>query len=333
MQLNTFYWHQNHEQGNFYEKFCLYIVGRSIRDGNVTTYLQLAQKWNLSSKIRRHSLFYQHSQPLYDVLQKEIENLEIVQGVNFEFTDSLENNVTKYLLIFDDSCEELGPSKAFVDIATAGRHRGLSTIHFKHNLFHQSEFGRDVDLQNTRKLLFSNLPMTWSKSARLVNRWNSDQTALVDWYWDATCVLYGHLSIDLSPGTDDRLAFFFTIIGFIPSKLFIDDRPNQSKLMDDEHTKPSYSPSVPIRIPHVQMTFLESWPTEFVQFLFGCIVKILQGDLQGVERHHVTKFQNEVRLFSKERVTSKQRRDVLASEKGLQLIKVITPPLINHLLW
>ena len=33
--------------------------------------------------------FYQHSQPLYDVMQKEIESLEFVQGVNFEFIDSL----------------------------------------------------------------------------------------------------------------------------------------------------------------------------------------------------------------------------------------------------
>ena len=39
--------------------------------------------------------FFQHSQPLYDVMQKEIENLEFVCGVNFEFIDSLKNNGTK----------------------------------------------------------------------------------------------------------------------------------------------------------------------------------------------------------------------------------------------
>ena len=50
---------------------------------------------------------YQHSQPLYDVKQKEFENLEFVQGVNIEFFDSLKNNGTKYLLIFDDSREEI----------------------------------------------------------------------------------------------------------------------------------------------------------------------------------------------------------------------------------
>ena len=77
-------------------------------------------------------------------MEMEIENLEFVQGVNFELTDSLNNHGTKYLLTFDDSCEDICNSKAFVDIATAGRHRGLRTIYIKHNLVHQSKEGRDV---------------------------------------------------------------------------------------------------------------------------------------------------------------------------------------------
>ena len=47
---------------------------------------------------------YQHSQPLYDVMQNEIENLEFMQRANSEFIDLLKNNGTKYLLIFDNSC-------------------------------------------------------------------------------------------------------------------------------------------------------------------------------------------------------------------------------------
>ena len=69
-------------------------------------------------------------------MQKEIENLECVQCVNFKLIDSFKNNGTKYLLIFDNSCEEICDSKAFVDIATAGGHRGLSALYIKHNLFH-----------------------------------------------------------------------------------------------------------------------------------------------------------------------------------------------------
>ena len=45
----------------------------------------------------------------------------------------------------------------------------------------------------------------------------------------------------------------------------------------------------------------------------------------------VVKFQSKARLLSVKRTTSKQRRDILASERGLQLIKIITPPVVNHL--
>ena len=71
--------------------------------------MQLIYNWlkigTFQPKFDKIYFFDQHSQPLYDVMQKKIENLEFVQGVNFEFTDSLENNGTKYLLVFDDSCE------------------------------------------------------------------------------------------------------------------------------------------------------------------------------------------------------------------------------------
>ena len=62
-------------------------------------------------------------------MSKNIKNIQFIQGVDFEFIQSLPNNGTKYLLIFDDSCEEISSSKEFVKIATAGRHKGLSTIY------------------------------------------------------------------------------------------------------------------------------------------------------------------------------------------------------------
>ena len=41
--------------------------------------------------------FFQHPQPFYDFMQKELENLEFVNGVKFEVIDSLKNNGTEYL--------------------------------------------------------------------------------------------------------------------------------------------------------------------------------------------------------------------------------------------
>ena len=114
----------------------------SLVDPSETGKSQLIYNWlkigTFQPKFDKIYFFYQHPQPLFDVMQKEIENLEFVQGVDFEFFDSLKNNGTKYLLIFDDSYEEICNSKAFVNIATAGRHRGVSTIYIKHKLFHQS---------------------------------------------------------------------------------------------------------------------------------------------------------------------------------------------------
>ena len=74
-------------------------------------------------------------------MERGIEGLEFVVGVNFEFNLSLKNSGTKCLSILDNSCEEICNSKAFFDIATAERHRGLNTIRIKHNLFHQSKPG------------------------------------------------------------------------------------------------------------------------------------------------------------------------------------------------
>ena len=182
-------------------------------------------------------------------MQKEKENLEFVQGVNFDFIDSLKNNGTKYLLIFDDACEEVCNSKALVEIATSGRPLGLSTIYIKHNLFHQSKLGRDVGLQNTHIVLF--------KSPRDVMQVTTLSTQLglgselVEWYRDATSVPFGHLLIDLSPQTDDRLRFC-TNSGSVPSKFYLPERLKHLRTLADQQTKSLYSPNVAIPSPQMQ---------------------------------------------------------------------------------
>ena len=190
-------------------------------------------------------------------MQKKIEKLEFVQGLNFEFIDSLKNNGTKYLLIFDDSCEEICNSKAFVDIATAGRHRGLSTIYIKHNLLHDSKLGRDFELQNTHIVLFRS-PRDVMQVTTLGAQLGLG-SELVDWYWDETSAPAGHLLIDLSPRTEDRLRFC-TNSGSVPLKFFIPDRLKHSRTLVDEHTKSLYSPGVPIAFPQMQKPIFSVLP-------------------------------------------------------------------------
>ena len=228
-------------------------VFNSLVGPSETGKLQLLYNWlkigTFQPKFDDTSFFYQHSQPLYDVMQKESENLQFVQGVNFEFIDSLKNNGTKYLLLFGDPREKICNSKAFVDIAAAGRHRCLSRSYIKHNLFHHCKLERDVALQNTHVVLF--------KSPRDVMQVTTLSTQLglgselIDWYRDATSVPFGQLLIDLSPRTDDRLRYC-TNSGSVPSEIYIPERLQLLGTLDDEHRKSLYSPSVPIAFPQVQ---------------------------------------------------------------------------------
>ena len=55
--------------------------------------------------------FYQNYQPLHSQMQRKY--LKFFQGVDFDLVENLPNNGTKYLLIFDDSCEEISNSKQF----------------------------------------------------------------------------------------------------------------------------------------------------------------------------------------------------------------------------
>ena len=60
----------------------------------------------------------------------------------------------------------------FLDIATAGRRRGFSTIYIKHNLLHQSKLGRDVELQKTHIVLLKS-PQDAHQTATLNVTWIS----------------------------------------------------------------------------------------------------------------------------------------------------------------
>ena len=75
---------------------------------------------------------------------------------------------------------------------------------------------------------------------------------LVNWYRDATSVPFGHLLIDLSPRTDDRLSYSTNSIS-VSSKFYIPELLKHLRTLDDEHTKSLYSPSVPIAFLQLQM--------------------------------------------------------------------------------
>ena len=87
--------HQGNEQVFFYKNG----VFISLVEPSETGKPQPSYKWfqigTLQVWFDKVYFFNQHSPPAYDVMQKEIENLELVRDVNFEIINSLKNNDTK----------------------------------------------------------------------------------------------------------------------------------------------------------------------------------------------------------------------------------------------
>ena len=54
----------------------------------------------------------QHSQPLHNAMRKEKEAIGF--STNFEVIDSFWNNGTKYMLVFDQACENVTIKKNFM---------------------------------------------------------------------------------------------------------------------------------------------------------------------------------------------------------------------------
>ena len=122
------------------------------------------------------------------------------------------------MLFFEDPCAKKFNSQEFVDIGTAGRHGGFSTIYIKHTLLHQSKLGSDVELQNIHMVLCKS-PRDVHQVATLSVQLGLG-SGLVDWYRVATSVPFGHLWCDLFPQTDYRLRYC-TNRGNIPSEFYV----------------------------------------------------------------------------------------------------------------
>ena len=240
--------------------------------------------------------------------KKEIENLEFVQGVNFELLASFKYSGTKYFLICDDPCEQTCNSKEFADIDTAGKHRGLSATYIRHNLYHQSKRGRDVELQNTHIVHFKS-PHDKMQVSTVISQLVFGSN-LIDWYREPASVPYGHLLIDLSQRTDDRLRHC-TNNGTIHPKIIVRSAWSIQRLWTI-NTQILCTLQVFQSFSHKSKShFLQRCPKEFIRFLFDCIINVLKGNLHSTKRHHMAKFQSEIRLLSLKRTIWKQRRDIL----------------------
>ena len=86
-------------------------------------------------------------------MQRVIPEIQFLKYSGLDITKDL----SRCLLIYDDTCEQIFNDKEFVKIATSGPHRKIHVIYVKHNLFHQSNSSRTIDLNTRHIKLFKSL--------------------------------------------------------------------------------------------------------------------------------------------------------------------------------
>ena len=129
-------------QPPFYQVFVFYRFWQSVYD-------------QMAAECSPHFIFHcisslitegveRSSNGIYDWLNKFVENFEPVTGQST-------------LLLFDDSCEEVLESKAFENLATAGRHKKLHVIFNKHNLYQKGKYSVTID-KNTTHIILTQSP-------------------------------------------------------------------------------------------------------------------------------------------------------------------------------
>ena len=208
--------------------------------------------------------------------------------------------------------KKISNSKQFVKIATGGRHRGLNTVYIKHNLFHQSKLGRDVELQNTHIVLF--------KSPRDVLQINtlSQQlglgSQLKEWYQDATSVPYVHLLIDLTPKKFDLLSYC-SKNGSVPTKFHL-PAGIETKFLDNEYSILPVFQKFSLRL---QKKFILNCPKDFIRFLSEVFCKPIKRRASRSSEKRRSKISKRNFRTHTKRTLLHKRRKFLSSFKVLQL--------------
>ena len=113
----------------------------------------------------------------------------------------------KKLLIFDDCGEEVMESKAFATLATAGRHKNISTIFIKHNLYQQGRYSVTID-KGTTHIVLTKSPRIGKQLKILGSELDTATPAFLNsCYKHCMRVPFGHFLIDLTPTCPDSLRF------------------------------------------------------------------------------------------------------------------------------
>lgn len=150
-----------------------------------------------------HKIIYCYGvyQPLFDVMKKDIPNIEFHEGI----VQDLDFDGNHNIVIFDDLVSQIVNSTKVETYFTQGAHHKCYTVIFiTQNLFAQGKCARTIALNTHYLILFKNL----RDGQQIVNLgrqiYPGKGQNLVEAYTDATSHPYNCLVVDMSPHTEDR---------------------------------------------------------------------------------------------------------------------------------
>ena len=152
----------------------------------------------------------------------------------------------------------------------------------------------------------------------------------MEWYKDATSVLFGHLIIDLCPRTDDSLRYC-TNSGKEPSKFHTPEQLKHLRILDDDFTKSLYSPSIPTLFPQVQNRISPKLPERIHSVPKRRYSEPAPGKFARFEKRAKIEISktNPLTFSGKNNLERKTKNSV--NKRGLLLIKTISPFVISLL--
>ena len=250
----------------FLKKSRVHFVGRSVRDRNVTTFFTIGSRLEPVEQILiKFTFFFNTPTPcIFRMLCKRVWESRVISRCevwSFRLVAKQRYNVLDILWSFmwKDFNE-----KTFVDIATAGRHRRLSFIFIKRNLFFQCKVGQDVELCNKHNSFFNSACDVMNFSTLSVQL--ELRSELNDWNRNATSVPYGLLLTFLSPRTEDGLRYS-TNTNFNPSNFWIPSSWsfwNRWAMKTNNIFTLQVLQSFP---PNCKSPFIQCCPKDFIRFL------------------------------------------------------------------
>lgn len=158
-------------------------------------------------------------------------NVIVCEGIpDFDTVTTPANNEPT-LIVLDDMMHETGRDKTILDVFTKGRHKNISVMLLTQNLFHQSQYARDISLNATYICLFKN-PRDPSQFNHLCRQiYPTDPRALLEVYKQIMREKYSHIFLDFAQETPDLLRIKSDIFDPLPSVYVPNEEFEDIKIM------------------------------------------------------------------------------------------------------